>query len=342
MASSTSLLASPLAIRVPFRKSAPDVTLRYLTPDEYSAWDAMVEASPQGSIFCRTWWLEATCAEIKVLGYFEKGRLVAGIPLHFERRVGFRMCTMPKLTQTWGVVIEPLAGKPVHVLSREMEILDKLAAYLINEKIFVQSFHPSLQNWLPFYWQGFEQTTLFTYVLDNLTHFDRLWMGMAENTRREIRKAQKKGVVVGTCDCHAVFEAVTKTFDRQSIKRPYSREYFMKLWSAATKNGAGECFAAGSEGEVHAAAFLVWDHKRSYYLAGGGDPGLRNSGATSLLLWHLIQVSAERSCSFDFEGSVKRPIERFFRSFGAKQVPYSQITRLPMWAKVALGFRRTR
>jgi len=32
--------------------------LRYLSADEYRQWDELVEASPQGSLFCRSWWLK--------------------------------------------------------------------------------------------------------------------------------------------------------------------------------------------------------------------------------------------------------------------------------------------
>src|SRR5512133_1127229 len=86
-------------------------TLRYLLPEEYPRWDELVEASPQGTVLCRSWWLKAASSDIRVLGYFNGGHLVAGIPLHFERRFGVRICRMPKLVHTWGVVMEPPVGK---------------------------------------------------------------------------------------------------------------------------------------------------------------------------------------------------------------------------------------
>ena len=78
-------------------------------------------------------------------------------------------------------------------------------------------------------------------------------------------------------------------------------------------------------GRVHAAMLLVWDERRCYYLQGGGDPALRNSGAHSLLVWEAIQRAASKSRLFDFEGSMVESVERFFRAFGARQSPYSQV-----------------
>jgi hypothetical protein len=121
------------------------------------------------------------------------------------------------------------------------------------------------------------------------------------------------------------------------MKRPFTNEYLQRLCHAAVQNDAGQCFAARDDsGRVIAAAFLVWDRKRAYYLAGGEDPTARESAATSLLVWHLIQFSATRSAVFDFEGSMVEPIERFFRSFGAKQQPYHYITRFPRWMETCL------
>lgn len=60
---------------------------------------------------------------------------------------------------------------------------------------------------------------------------------------------------------------------------------------------------------------------------GGGDPDLRNSGATSLCMWHAMQFAATVTKRFDFEGSLIESIERFFRSFGAEQRPCFSITK---------------
>jgi hypothetical protein len=317
----------------------PDRCLRYLTPDEYCMWDALVEVSRQGTVFCRSWWLRATGGrDVRVLGYFRGGRLVAGMPLLFKRRLGFNLCTMPKLTPTWGVVIHPISGKREHTDSREMEILRAFASRLAQERFFFQAFHPTLENWLPFYWTGFKQTSKFTYVLEDLNP-DQIWKETSSNTRREVRKARKQGVTVHCCNADTVFEASLRTFARQRLKHPFKKEYFEHLFKTAKAQNAGECLAAtDQEGRVHAAAFLVWDKKTTYFLVTGGDPALRSSGAHSLLVWESVRLAAEHSVTFDFEGSVVESVEAFFRSFGARRIPYNQIVKLPIWARVYTDF----
>ena len=71
----------------------------------------------------------------------------------------------------------------------------------------------------------------------------------------------------------------------------------------------------------------MWDKHAAYYLLAGADPDLRNSGASSLLAWEALMRARERTDVFDFHGSMLRPVERFFRAFGARQTPYLSVTR---------------
>ena len=311
--------------------------LRYLSEEENRRWDELVEASPQGSLFCRSWWLRVVAPYSRVLGYFDRGRLVAGIPLFFKKRLGIKFCTMPSLTQTWGVVIEPIEGKRVHQMTRQMEILTIFARHLAGEQVFLQRFQPTIANFLPFQWLGFRQVSRVTYVIEHLCDLDRVWAEMRENQRREIRKAEKRGIVVERCDPEIVAQNLAKTYVRQGLQSPAKTHLLRLVQQAARQNDAGECFAArDASGQVHAAAMLVWDRKRAYYLAGGGDPTLRTSGATALLLWRMMQFSCSRSAVFDFEGSQIPAVERFFRAFGASQVWYHEISKMPRWLRAGL------
>ena len=316
----------------------PRSGLSPLLAEDLPAWDALVDASPQGSAFCKSWWLRAACGQVQILGYFESGQLIAGIPLFYTRRMGLRLCWMPLLTQTMGVVISPLRGKYVTIQSRETSILDIFAARLEQEPIFVQAFHPASQNWLPFYWRGFTQTTHYTYVLDDLESLSRIWEGLAPQRRSRIRSAQRRDLHIKECGPEIVYRAAEQTYRRQKLACPYRFEHLQRLVEAARSNGAGRCLAAeDSLGRVHAACFFVWDRKRGYYLAGGQDPALASSGAPDLLRWNLIEFASANTQIFDFEGSMHKPIEESFRSYGAKKVAYSRITKLPRWLRIAVA-----
>ena len=93
--------------------------------------------------------------------------------------------------------------------------------------------------------------------------------------------------------------------------------------------------ARDENGALHAALYLIWDSKVTYYFAGGADPELRTSGAHSLLLWEAITRSKARSVEFDMTGSMVESIERFFRAFGGQQRVYFSLNKMSRRARIA-------
>ncbi len=310
-----------------------ELLLRELTADQLGEWDDLVQRSPQGSVFCQSWWLEATCGTPRVLGLFDGDRLVAGLPLYYKSKFGVTLCTMPKLTQTWGVVLEPLTGRTCRVLTRQMELLRPFATHLSRLTFFYQRFHSSLTNWLPFCWSGFVQTSRVTYVLDDLSCHDEIMKGMTHQIRGEIKKAERLGIEISRSTGSELWDFTLKTFGRQHKIVSFDKEYLERICTASQARDQGACFAAvDREGRTHAAGLVVWDCRRAYYLVSGADPALRTSGAGSLLAWHNIQFASQRASVFDFEGTMLEGVERFFRDFGARQVQFNCILKYPAWA----------
>jgi hypothetical protein len=84
---------------------------------------------------------------------------------------------------------------------------------------------------------------------------------------------------------------------------------------------------------------FVWDQERVYYLVGGNDPDLRSTGGSSLVLWDGIRLAGSLGLRFDFEGSMIKPIEKFFRGFGGPPEPYLHVTDTSRRLAMALATR---
>jgi hypothetical protein len=313
--------------------------LRNLDPCEYAEWDALVRASSQGSVSCYSWWIRATGPGARVLGFFENGRLVGGVPLYRSRLFGVPIYKRPSLTYPWGPVLEPLVGKHTTIVTRENAILKSLAAHLAEQsQSMVLSFHPTLQNWLPFQWLGFSHTVGVTHVLDLRSDLDGVFKAFGENARRSVKRAQGAGITIEPCTAEAAFELFACTQKRRGAAVSYSREYLRNLHAAALAQDAGQCFVARDlQRRALVAAFVAWDEKSAYYVAGGSDPKLRGSGAGTLLIWYLIQFCAERARAFDFAGSHIESIEEFFRKFSATKVFYPRVMKLSLPIRLALA-----
>ena len=280
-------------------------------------------------VFSRDWWLDAACGEKwDVLVMEKKGRVYAAMPLHMPCK---HIISMPHYTQTMGVwfASEAADTKYSSVLEQRQTICKYFIEQVKHNKSFIQNFSHEFTDWLPFYWEGYSQTTRYTYILKGLKDTDTLLSNMSRQIRRNIKKAEEQSITVRRgINTDDFLKIQSLTFERQNKRNIQSSAVLRRIIDAARERGQGDVFGGyDGDGRLHAVAFIVWQESSAYYIAGGGDPALRSSGAHSLVLWEAIKYVSQYTDTFDFEGSMIPGVERFFREFGAIQTPYFMISR---------------
>lgn len=282
-------------------------------------------------LFSRSWWLDTVCGTSgwDVILIEEKGRIVAALPLYTPLR---HVVSMPSYTQTMGPWFCPEASdvKYTTLLGKKQTLCKKIIDELKGYSSFYQLFPYTFIDWLPFYWAGYRQTTRYTYILQPIADKALLWENMAANIRRNILKAKEKyhiSVRKGI-DTDAFFNVVRATYRRQRQSPPKDLAMLEQLIKISRQRNQGDLWGGYDKaGRLHAAVFVVWQTHSAYYIAGGGDPAHRESGAHCLVLWEAIQYVSQYTSIFDFEGSMLPGVERFFREFGGKQMPFFTITK---------------
>ena len=80
-----------------------EVHCELLKPQEFAEWDALVDASPHGTVFHYSWWLEVTAEQLEILVIRDaNGLVVGGLPLPRSRRSGLELVHGPLLTPYLG------------------------------------------------------------------------------------------------------------------------------------------------------------------------------------------------------------------------------------------------
>lgn len=293
-------------------------------------YDRFVELSPQGSLFHKSWWLDAVAPnKYKILFVKRNDKILAAWPLTFRKLAGLTILMLPSLTPALGIMFAPPRKmKYSERLSDEMSLISEMVRLIPKHSFFCQHFPTEFTNWLPFYWAGFKQATRYTYVIEDLSDIDRVWENVRYGTKRKINMAIKSGIrVVTDLSLDKFLDLNELTYKRQRLPLPYSREYIRRIDGACIKNNARKIFFAVDEaGQIHAAVYIVYDRKSAYYLLGGADPALNNCGAHFLALWEAVKFASQVTRRFDFEGSMHKSIEPVFRGFGGVQTPYMEIT----------------
>jgi len=294
-------------------------------------------------IYSRDWWLDCVCGENKwdVLLCRNKEDIEAAFPFYIPYKRGI---AMPPFTQTMGIWFNPELENQNYSrnLLRKQVICEQLIRRLPEHTFFVQNFNYLFTDWLPFYWNGYRQTTRYTYVLPDIRNIETIENKYNDNLRRNINNARTKyQMEIKThLPIEQFLEIDAKTYERQR-KKTYKPELLRRLIETAYERNQGNTWGAfDPAGQLHAAVFAVWQENCAYYIAGGSDSTGRKSGAHLLVLSEAIREVSKYSVSFDFEGSMIPGVERVFRSFGAIQKPYFMISKgnRPWLCRILKGF----
>lgn len=282
-------------------------------------------------LFFQPWWLDAVCSsKWDAFVYSEGDRVFALMPYCLKRKYGFNTIKPPMLTPYGGVWFSyPSNISLCKKYSLEIKAMEYFSEQLKKLRIafFAARFHHSVTNWLGFYWNGFKQTTFYTYRISGLDDMQSVFANIDGSVKKRIKKLEKDFEITSDLTTREFYEVNRMTYERQGVACPFSYDLFAKVEDACRQRELGRMFAIrDKEANVHSVAYVVVHNGVCYGLFSGTDPKYRRFNAATLLLWHIINHASQCGCrEYDYTGSVMRPIETFIRHFGAIQTPYFYI-----------------
>jgi hypothetical protein len=291
------------------------------------------EAPPDFPVFMQHWYLDAVCGpDAWHAVAVQKGDATVAVwPFFLKKKGPWRYVAMPMLGKFMGPYLAPAYRS----LDHQTRLMDQLLAQLPPDLVaFQQDFYYGITNWLPLYWQGFRQTTRYSYALSLLPDETAVWQGISRNYQRKIEKADAQLQLRIDLPIGDVYRMVMQSFERQGLAAPLPLEFCERLHAALrTRRACVTLAAVDAQGRIHSAALVAYDAESAYYLLGGDDPALRQSQSGAWLTWQAIRYAKNtlELPIFDFEGSMIRAIEMTRREFGAYQRPYFRVRRERNW-----------
>ena len=280
------------------------------------------------------WFLDAVCGVDNWAICMDKtanGAINGVLVYHFVEKWGFKIIKMPTLTPYLTIWLRTdEAWKANYKLSFEKTVLKNLIAQLPSTAFSQQMYPSSFRNWLPFSWAGFQVEPLMKYVLEDFGVMQIVWQNLKDTVRNKIRKAQKSGFSVELGDdIEAFYIIFQKTVNRIGFKTGVTKEMLFQLHAEIRSRDLGKIFfAVDTEGSVLAALYVVWYEKTSIYWIATMDEKAGSSGATSLLVWEVLQELSRRGISrFEATGSMAENLESFISAFGFRQETFWKMTR---------------
>lgn len=288
-------------------------------------------------IFQQAWWMDAVCVkgDWDVFIYQEKEEVIAAMPFHQIKKWGLRWIIQPQLTPYNGVWMNPKLSESFRT---RYEIERRAYTYLIEQlenhryDFYLQSFHPSFTNWLPFYWKGFRQRTRYSFVIHDISHPQEVYNAFSERKRRDIKKAMSSLNVSLNITPSEFYDFHKRVLQKRKQKISYPFELFKRIADESLARQQGMILSAtDNKNQLHAALFVVWDQASAYCLVYAIDEEFKNSGALSLLIWEAIQFLSDKTSIFDLEGSMIQSVADSYVQFSDTQIPYFELYKANFW-----------
>ena len=255
----------------------------------------------------------------------EDGVIHGALPYQYKKKWGVKAITSPWMTPPQKLWIRNL---PDHASRKGIAQYHKITESLLSNlestpyhNFRIQAYPFGGHAWS---WAGYTLYTKYTYILE-LRDLDSILSGMKATLRNEVQKSEKLFDIVKETDPghfhHLLLDQVGYSYDLVSKKMLQNlfdlKENILPL-VAYKKNKPVAC------------TLFAFDRETIYYVLGARIEETENLGLTGLL-WHIIKTYCDQGMSLDFEGSMIRGIENYFRGFGGCILPTLNPVKKAKW-----------
>ena len=300
-----------------------------------AAWEKFIAAHPEAN-FLQSWWWgefnEQIGRSVYRLGYEKSGKLVGVMLAVVEPARRGRYLTVAggpiidwrdeSTVAAWVDSLKDLARRERCVFVR---VRPQLLADTFSRELFAR--------------QGFRSAPMhLSAELTSQLQLDRseedLLANMRQQTRYEIRRAQKIGIeVIATKDraeLHDFYKLQLETAQRQGFV-PFSEKFLTTQFAVFAQADSALLYTASYEGNVLAQAFVIFYGEEAAYHYGVSTLDGRKYPGAYLIQWEAIREAKRRNMSrYNFWGVAPHGetqhrfhgVSVFKRGFGGEDVEY--------------------
>lgn len=306
------------------------LTVHELDEADYPIWNAFVEASPSGSVYSRTDYLDILCTSgggcFRVLVARKGEELHGGIGLYERSTAAGTILSGRLLLYYNGFVLKAFHGKyPGQVASKRLAALEALEREIRArgyDRIIVRSRH-HLSDYRVFLRRGWEIRPSYSYLV-HLKNPAEAFGRIDQNQRRLIRRCEEAGVTLShDRDFESFFRLHRMTSERKGAPLYLPEAAFRKYFEAVTSKGLGRPYHARLKDGHPAASQLVLTggHPVTHTVTAAADPDHMALGTTPFLRWKVMEdLAAQGHEGNDLTDAELNEVSRFKSQLGGELV----------------------
>jgi len=282
---------------------------------DFEKWDECIENCINGIIYPYSYYLDQVSPgwDALIMGNYE-----AVMPLPHRKKAGISYVFQPFFVQQLGVFSpQPISQEMVNEFLIHIPGKFRFVNYNLNTYNKIESSDLYRLRERP------------TFELDLISPYDNIRQNYSENTRRNLKKAEKSKIFVTRSSSPDEIIHTFRTYRGKRIKNLNNPEYLMLkhlIYSGIHRGNAMVYNAYTEQNNFCAGVVFFHSHKKSILIFSGSTPEARKNGAMTAIINQYIQDYSEKNITLDFEGSEDKNLARFYRGFGSKECLYLQLT----------------
>ena len=295
-------------------------------------------------------WFYGMSRDPIVLGaYNDQNELLVVWPFNIVKRfMGLECLSQPPFCQSLGPIFSVRIFKNRSNSSANglvRQLIKKLVQYIDSQKFscLLQGLPVTFKSPQVFHHYGFRLNYRITYRIASNTTPQKHWELLHSDHRRKIKKVKKQFSVSNNISPEVLWNLKKNVLSKSQLKNYPSCQSFCRAINELCSGGLGHLWGVPKKKEgYHSLGFFGEDKSTVYYLVGYTE---KSSGSLSFslpLLWKGISYALENNKNFDFEGTMVSHLDRNFRRFAPKAVPYARLEWSRGWLNNVYTLRHIR
>jgi len=283
------------------------------TSHHWEAWDAFVNAHPDGTLFHTSLWL-LTQAGLKsdLILAMQDDTIVGGFAYTLNTKGGLKRIIRPAMCSRFGpLVSDALSFKDqvgvMEAIGKALPEHDLRAFVSRGERTnaLLRQVFGGTEQWVPTNTKVLPETV------------NALLESYQGGIRRNIRHALAEGArMVEEADPKQAYRLFQMAYQHRGAEPRFGESYFVEQVERLRRVGCASLVGvADGGGALIGALYLVYDHKTAFYIASGVDKEALGGNTGALLVHFALRYAQDRRLLFDFNGSSIPGINEFFLKF---------------------------
>lgn len=302
------------------------------------------KAEPFTGVFGSKAWLSMYGKDLVMIGIFkDEHQMIGGFYYLKTKKLGFDFIKLPPYTPHCGLFFQSESKNRSSANGFSKEVMQEVCLYFSSLKsaLTILAFPAEIIDMQAFIWNKYKVVPNYTYRIDLSQSLEDIRGNFDPKNRNAINKALKEEVTT-TLNAHSKQEVLT--FFKTQLSATGANIYeniLQKILLEFSDDANSFCFSATKNKELLGMVFCIYDKHACYYLLGSVNKQAGIQGVNNLLVQKSIEQAKALHCRiFDFEGSMLKGVEKFFRSFGPELFPYFTVNKAVLPLELLLKFKK--